>query len=55
MTRTTRNGAAAALVTGSTIATNNMPEVSQCAKVAETPNKRAIKQANAGASHSKDV
>ena len=55
MTRTTRNEAAAALATGSTMAANNVPEVFQRVKVAETPNEGATKQANAGASHSKDV
>ena len=55
MTRTTRNGATAALATSSTMVTNNVLEVSQCAEVAETPNKRTIEQANTGASYSKDV
>ena len=55
MTRTTRNGAAVALATGLIMATNNVPEVSQCTEVAETPDKRATEQANAGASHSKDI
>ena len=55
MTRTTRNRAAAALATGSTIAANDVSEVSQHIKVAETPNVGATKQANVEASHSKDV
>ena len=55
MTRTTRNGAAAALVTGLTMAADNVSEVFQRTKVAKTPNERVTEQANAGASHSKDV
>ena len=55
MTRTTRNGAAAALATGSIMAANNVPEVSQRAEVVETSDKRATEQANTKAFHSKDV
>ena len=55
MTKTTRNRAAAALATGSMMATNNVLEVSQHTEVAETPDEGATEQANAGASHSKDV
>ena len=55
MTRTTKNRTAAALATGSTMTANNVPEVSQRAKVAETPNKGAIKQTNAKVSHSKYI
>ena len=40
MTRTTRNGAAAALVIGLTMAADNVSEVFQRTKVAKTPNKR---------------
>lgn len=43
MTRTTRNRAAATLAIGLTIAANDVAEVSQRTKVAETPNKKAIK------------
>ncbi|MCJ1268486.1 hypothetical protein MMC22_008374 [Lobaria immixta] len=55
MTRTTRNGAAAALATDSIMAANNVPEVSQHAKVAETLNEEATEQTDVGASHSKNV
>ena len=55
MTRTTRNRAAAALTIDSTMAANNMPEVSQCAEVTETLNARATEQANVRASYFKDV
>ena len=55
MIRTTKNGAAAALATGLMMAANNVLGVSQHAKVAETLNKKATEQANAEASHFKDV
>ena len=44
-----------ALAIGLTIVDNDVPEVSQRTKVAETSNKKATKQANTEASHSKDV
>ena len=40
--RTIRNGAAIALATSLTMAADNVPEVFQPAKIAETPNERAI-------------
>lgn len=55
MTNTTRNRAAAALATGLTIKADNMPELSQYAKIAETPAKKLTKQINAGVSDSKNV
>ena len=55
MTRTTRNKTAAALATDSTMAANNVLEVSQCTEIAETPDKGATEQTNTRASHFKDV
>ena len=55
MTRTIKNGAAVALATSSTMAADNVPEVSQHAEIAETPNEGAMEQTNAKASHFKDV
>ena len=55
MTRTTRNGATAALATNLIMVADNMLEISQRTKVTETPDKKATEQTNVGASHSKDV
>lgn len=55
MTKTTRNGANAALATDLTMVADNMLEISQHTKVTETPDKKAIEQTNAEASYSKDV